>query len=133
MMKERIKEIFWVGKSKPEFNSLVFVFTTIVWTALCIASLIWNLNYFRHSIDRIYLHVARSNYEVDNLYRMWNSSRKGIYISVDDKERMNLMVADTSFMTIKQDSLYLVRVNPDQMSSMARSAYPVTVMVDYRD
>ena len=123
-MSESNKKVFAPGNTKPGFNSIVFASTAIVWTALCVLSLMWNLNYFNHSIDRIYLHVARSNYEVDNLYRMWNSSVDGIYISVDDKEGMNFMISDTTVMKIEHDSLSLVRVNPDQMSSMARSAFP---------
>ena len=52
------------AKSKIDFSSVIFVFTTIAWTLICVLSLFWNYNYISRGMSKIHLEHFNSNVDL---------------------------------------------------------------------
>ena len=55
-----------------------------VWTVLIFASLIWNVVLARQELLEAARIQARSAYEKDVIYRLWNAGHGGVYVPVTD-------------------------------------------------
>jgi len=69
------------------------VLTVIVWTAIVIAALFWNLKVeHEHAIEQA-VTEARAHFNKDKAFRLWGSSHGGVYVPVDAKTPPNSHLA----------------------------------------
>ena len=61
----------------------------IVWTAVVVASLLWNLAQTRHNTLKAARIQARTAHEKDVTYRRWNAGHGGVYVPVTETTHPN--------------------------------------------
>jgi PAS domain S-box-containing protein len=65
----------------------------LIWTAVVTGSLLWNISYERDAAVEAAKTQARSAYEKDIVYRLWNAGHGGVYVPVTETTRPNPYLA----------------------------------------
>lgn len=61
----------------------------VVWTVIVVASLAWNVAELKRDILEVARITARSAYEEDVIYRLWNAWHGGVYVPVTEVTQPN--------------------------------------------
>jgi diguanylate cyclase (GGDEF)-like protein len=89
----------------------------LIWTLVVGASLALNLWQSHRSVLETALHTARINYEKDILYRRWNASHGGVYITADKDSPPNPWLKHIPERDVFTPSgKHLTLVNPSYMT-----------------
>jgi PAS domain S-box-containing protein len=105
------KERTYPIKIKPYALTLA-----LIWSAIIISSLLWNVYQSRHWIIDVARIQARNSYIKDVIYRRWNAGHGGVYVPVTDKTTPNpyLKVSERDITT--PSGVLLTLMNPAYMT-----------------
>ncbi len=88
----------------------------IVWSAIIIASLIWNVMLIKKAnLELAHIH-ARASFEKDVLYRKWNAWHGGVYVPKTKKTPSNPYLKAERRDIVVDTSLVLTLINPAYMT-----------------
>jgi len=83
-----MKNVFQSGSEKDRLNKNIMIIS-LVWTALIIASLVWNYYNEKKQTQVLAINSARSNFNKDQAFRFWASTHGGVYVSVNERIQPN--------------------------------------------
>ena len=96
----------------------------LIWSAITILSLLWNVYQSRQRIIDVARIQARNSFIKDVIYRRWNADHGGVYVPVTDKTPSNpyLKVSERDITT--PSGIVLTLMNP---AYMTRQIHELTV------
>jgi len=102
----------------------------IVWTAVVVASLLWNLAQTRHNTLKAARIQARTAHEKDVTYRRWNAGHGGVYVPVTETTHPNPYLShlderDITTLSGKQLTLMNPAYMTRQVHEQARAQFGV--------
>lgn len=91
----------------------------IIWTAIILFSVIWNIYQTRKETVEKARIEARTIIEHNTAYRRWNTMHGGVYAPVSDKNKPNPYIIDPNRDVTTTNGIKLTLINPFQMTRQA--------------
>jgi PAS domain S-box-containing protein len=91
---KRQNRFFEVLKSLRNLVAIVFTCILILWTGFVLMSLMWELQAYHSSIQRMARETANMSIEKDLAYRSWAGSHGGVYVPITARTPPNPYLAD---------------------------------------
>ena len=88
----------------------------LIWSAITIASLLWNVNQIKRGSLDLALVQARESFKKDVLYRRWNAGHGGVYVPISETTPANPYLKVARRDIAIDDDLALTLINPAYMT-----------------
>jgi len=88
----------------------------VLWCAVVLVSLFWNLSMLRENLSGLVLNKARTFFQIVTTARLWNSRLGGVYVPISDKTAPNPYMPDERREMITAGGMSLTKINHAQMT-----------------
>ena len=101
---------------KSDFPGFYAISGAIFWSLLIVVSLVWNWVTEKSSTYETARIEARTAYERDTAYRLWNANHDGVYVPVSEKTQPNPYLKIPERDIVTSGGMILTRINPAYMT-----------------